>query len=121
MNIEEMRKIKEERGLTCEMISEMSGVPLSTVQKIFAGITKRPRYDNLMALERVLQPTEDEVRETAFKYGNKMQGEYTVDDLDGLPDDVRAELIDGEIYYMTAPSTIHQILSFSYVRHWITL
>ena len=124
MNIEEMRRIKEERGLTCELISEMSGIPLSTVHKIFAGITKRPRYDNLMALERVLQPRKDEVREPAFKYGNEMQGGYTVDDLEGLSDDVRAELIDGEIYYMTAPSTIHQIISFQLCKaldNFITL
>ncbi len=35
MSIEEMKKRKAELGLTSEMISQMSGVPLGTVQKIF--------------------------------------------------------------------------------------
>ena len=36
------------------------------------------------------------------------QGEYTVEDIDALPDDVRVELIDGYIYDMSAPSKAHQ-------------
>ena len=33
---------------------------------------------------------------------------YTEIDYYTLPEDVRAELIDGQIYYQTAPSRIHQ-------------
>ena len=33
---------------------------------------------------------------------------YTVDDIMALPDGVRAELIDGQIYYMACPNIIHQ-------------
>lgn len=33
---------------------------------------------------------------------------YTIDDIYTLPDGERAELIDGQIYYMTPPSRIHQ-------------
>lgn len=33
---------------------------------------------------------------------------YTEDDYWNLPEDVRAELIDGQIYYMSAPSRFHQ-------------
>ena len=40
MTLQEMRERKKERGLTNEMIAGRSGVPLGTVQKIFAGITK---------------------------------------------------------------------------------
>ncbi len=35
---------------------------------------------------------------------------YTEDDYNNLPEDVRAELIDGQIYYQAAPSRIHQDL-----------
>lgn len=34
--------------------------------------------------------------------------EYTIEDIYALPDGVRAELIDGQIYYMAPPSTTHQ-------------
>lgn len=33
---------------------------------------------------------------------------YTEADYYALPEDVRAELIDGQIYYQAAPSRIHQ-------------
>ncbi|MCC8101683.1 MAG: Uma2 family endonuclease [Clostridiales bacterium] len=35
---------------------------------------------------------------------------YTEDDYWNLPEDIRAELIDGKIYYMSAPNRIHQEL-----------
>lgn len=34
--------------------------------------------------------------------------EYTIEDIYALPDGVRAELIDGNIYNMTPPTTKHQ-------------
>lgn len=33
---------------------------------------------------------------------------YTEDDYYSIPEDVRAELIDGQIYYQAAPSRAHQ-------------
>ena len=33
---------------------------------------------------------------------------YTIEDIYGLPDGTRAELINGHIYYMSAPSRNHQ-------------
>lgn len=35
---------------------------------------------------------------------------YTEDDYYNLPEDVRAELVDGQIYYQAAPSRIHQTI-----------
>ena len=54
----------------------------------------------------------DKVREESVYYAEKQkkQGEYTIEDYYGLPDDVRAELIDGEIYDMSAPQVAHQVL-----------
>ena len=62
MNIEEMKRYKYELGLTSEMIAERSGVPLSTVQKIFAGITTNPRLETRLRIERVL------LKENADRY-----------------------------------------------------
>lgn len=40
---------------------------------------------------------------------------YTEEDYYNLPENVRAELIDGQIYYMAAPSRVHQeILGFMF-------
>lgn len=37
---------------------------------------------------------------------------YTTDFIDSLPDDTRAELIDGQIYYQATPSDSHQSIVF---------
>lgn len=109
MTIAEMKQRKEELGYTYQMISEKSGVPLSTVQKIFSGATDAPRYDTLTALEKVLgKPVE--VREPAAFYQTKKQGEYTLKDYNALPEERRAELIDGVIYDMAAPTSAHQLI-----------
>lgn len=55
MTIEEMKNRKNELGYSCEQLSQMSGVPLGTVQKIFSGITKSPRRSTVAALEAVLK------------------------------------------------------------------
>lgn len=39
---------------------------------------------------------------------------YTIDDIYKLPEGKRAELIDGQIYYMAPPSRIHQKLSMEF-------
>ena len=42
---------------------------------------------------------------------------YTEEDYYNMPEDVRAELIDGQFYYMAAPSRIHrEILSFVFKK-----
>lgn len=43
---------------------------------------------------------------------------YTIDDIYALPDEKRAELIDGRIYYMAPPSWKHQKIS-GYLYHEI--
>lgn len=42
---------------------------------------------------------------------------YPIDDIYSLPEGVYAELIDGQIYYMAPPDTMHQrILSFLHLE-----
>lgn len=111
MTITEMKKRKKELGYTNEKIAELSGVPLGTVQKIFAGVTESPRYDTLQALELIFEDTNDRVSESVMAYQVKKQGEYTLEDYYALPDERRVELIDGVIYDMSSPTSIHQIIS----------
>ena len=113
MNVTEMKERKTQLGYTNEMISELSGVPLSTVQKIFAGVTEKPRYETLKAIESILNITPggaSRVGEEVFSYMAKKQGGYTVEDYFKIPDERRVELIDGVIYDMTAPFSVHQMI-----------
>lgn len=111
MTLEELKKKKKEYGFTNEQIAEMSGVPLGTVQKIFAGITESPRYETLRALEKVFDVTTVNGIREAVTYDRKQQGEFRIDDYYALPEEQRAELIDGVLYDMRAPTSVHQLLS----------
>ena len=62
---------------------------------------------DIRALSRM---TPDAVREAARPYYTKRQGEYTVEDYRALPEDVRAELIDGVLIFLEAPTFTHQEL-----------
>jgi Uma2 family endonuclease len=107
MTVQEMRERKKQLGYTNEMISDRSGVPLGTVQKIFSGETASPRYDTLLALESVFEPKQ-EMKETISSY-YVPEKEYTIDDYYEMPDEMRVELIDGKFYDLGAPSVKHQL------------
>ena len=123
MTIQEMNERKKELGYSYERLAELSGVPVGTVQKVLGGITKSPRYDTLYALERVLSPYQPMmVRESVAVYGEKRQGEYTVEDYFALPDERRVELIDGVIYDMASPNLVHQTIAgeiYAKIREYI--
>ncbi len=42
---------------------------------------------------------------------------YTVKDIYNLPEGQRAELIDGQIYFMAPPSTMHQRIIVKFFDH----
>lgn len=54
MTPEELKEAKKKKGYTSRKLSELSGVPLGTIQKIMSGATSAPRLDTMNALERVL-------------------------------------------------------------------
>lgn len=125
MTISEMKERKKELGYSNAMIAKLSGIPLGTVQKIFSGATSSPRYETIRALEAVLKFSSapgtpnpqltaagaSSVCEATLTYTFRRQGEYTLEDYYNLPKDKRFELIDGVIYDMTAPSSMHQLIA----------
>lgn len=111
MTIQEMKEKKREKGYTYALMSELSGVPLGTIQKIFSGETVSPRYDTLQALEELFRDTPTVREESVYQVdSHHTQGSYTVDDYRALPDDQRVELIDGYFYDMSAPTFLHQMV-----------
>jgi len=137
MTLEEMKRIKQERGFSLAQLSDYSGVPLGTLQKIFSGETAYPRYATRQALEKaLLSDTPDHLRaesehsasHSTVSYTNEPAGEpmsvheaaayrsgrsdgqrlCTLEDYYTISDDRRIELINGVIYDMAAPSFVHQ-------------
>ncbi len=131
MTIDEMNRIKNEMGYSVRKLAQLSGVPFGTVQKVLSGKTKNPRYETIQKLSQALSVLMDsgssgsaalqadtgtdqdgtDHRQVDNPYGNKMQGEYTVEDYLALPDDKRFELIDGVLFEMYSPIQIHQFLT----------
>ena len=142
MNLEQLKYFKEKNGYTFAQLAELSGVPQGTIQKIFNGETRTPRNKTVRALEFVMKseqqnPTPDvetdfEDEPLGYTYGREFgssdlvcepstvykakPGGYTLDDYYAIPDNRRVELIDGVIYDMAAPSTIHQYIAALYFR-----
>ena len=131
MTIGEMKEIKETRGYSFSKLSEYTGIPAVTIQKIFSGKTKNPRTATLNALERVLKGDEglyagkaltyetaslysceiiDGFREEAVNYKVKKPGEYTVEDFQALPEKCLVELIDGVLIENETPTFVHQMI-----------
>lgn len=133
MTIDEMKARIKEAGYTYKHVSELSGVPLSTIQKVFSSATSSPRYETLRALESALMPPQKKFSYTdipaqdvpvvndavTYKSGpdndygipGKKQGEFTLEDYLALPEERRVELIDGVFYDMAAPTGYHQFLA----------
>ena len=134
MTVDEMIAKKNEYGYSNKKLAELSGVPLGTVQKIMSKSTKAPRHQSLAALEAVLKGSKSDtydhtdtkqhsLRETSsygYTDGTSAYSEdawhssgnsgKTLEDYLALPDDIRVEMIDGVFYYMSAPTSVHQLI-----------
>lgn len=122
MDINDLRKLKNDSGMTNAEIAELSNIPLEVVNKIFSGEIENPKYMNLLVMEQVMVRKKkmpyyyDEgleqpclIREEAVAYNFNARS-YTMRDLEKLCIGVRVELINGKLYHMTTPKRIHQFL-----------
>ena len=84
MNLSQMQYYKEQKGYSLDKLSELSGVPRGTLQKIFSGETKNPRYETLQAIEAVLMPEDpyrvaSRIMSRSLPDGEQESGDYLQD------------------------------------------
>lgn len=114
MTKQDLERRKNELGYNNAIISILSGVSVEIVEEIFSEnnattVTYQERND----VEYVLKErSAEQVCEQSVPYYGKKQGEFTLDDYYAMPEDTRVELIDGVLYEMLAPTTIHQDFGF---------
>lgn len=70
MGFEVINILKKEKGLTNAQIAKMSGVTLSTLDKITSGINTNPKLDTLQAICSVLGCTLNDFMDTPPKSKN---------------------------------------------------
>lgn len=92
MTIERMNRQRKALGMSYEKLSEEAKIPLSTIRKIFGGITKNPRLETMDKIEKVLFP------DFFSHLIGKKQGMYTLEDYEKLPGSMNVELLDGVFY-----------------------
>lgn len=57
--IDRLKKIKNEKKITNDRLSEMTGIPLGTLSKILAGISDSPKLSNIVAICSALECSVD--------------------------------------------------------------
>lgn len=55
MGLEKIAELRKAKGMTIEDLAIKSGIPISTIKKISAGITTNPNLDTVIALARALE------------------------------------------------------------------
>lgn len=71
MGFEIINTLKREKGLTNAQLAALSGVTLSTIDKITAGFNTNPKLDTLQALCRVLGCTLDDFSDAPYQSAKK--------------------------------------------------
>lgn len=69
MGLEKIAEYKKKSGMTSEELSQKSGVPLGTLNKILSGATKDPKLETLKAIAHVLGLSLDDFDDK--KYENR--------------------------------------------------
>lgn len=86
MGLEKIAIYKKKLGLTTEELSEKSGVPVGTLNKILSGATKDPKLETLKSIARVLglslNDFDDEKPHTIAAHFDG--DEYTEDELEEI-------------------------------------
>lgn len=54
MEIQAIKKYMKDNHITYDELSKRSGLSISTIKKIFSGISQYPRIDTIQAIERAL-------------------------------------------------------------------
>ena len=54
MEIQAIKKYMKDNHITYDELSKRSGLSISTIKKIFSGISQYPRIDTVQAIERAL-------------------------------------------------------------------
>ena len=61
MDLELWKKIKKEKKLTLQEISNLSEIPKRTIEDIFSGKTPTPRTNTVQAIEKALGINENKI------------------------------------------------------------
>lgn len=62
MLLQKMQEMKDETKMTYQDIANKSGVPLSTVKRIFSGQTPDPGYTSVISIIEAMGGSDDDIK-----------------------------------------------------------
>ena len=69
MNLSQMQYYKQQYGYSYDRLSQLTGIPKGTIQKIFTGVTKSPRYETLQARVKAGKSAQSRGKHKGAVYG----------------------------------------------------
>lgn len=86
MGLEKIAEYKKKLNLTTEELSERSGIPVGTLNKILSGATKDPKLETLKAIAKVLGLTLNDFDDTPISTiaAHKDGENFTSEELDKI-------------------------------------
>ena len=97
MEIQAIKKYMKDNHITYDELSKRSGLSISTIKKIFSGISQYPRIDTVQAIERALGLYTERIANSVAVQKEKAPQEYPA----GLTSDERILL---DYYRRLVPS-----------------
>ena len=64
MNCGDLKKLKDQSNLTTKQISDLSGIPESTISRILSGQTDNPAFDTVCAIVKAMGGSLDRLTDT---------------------------------------------------------
>ena len=86
MGLNKIAEMRKTRGWTIDELSDRSGVPVSTIKKISAGITKRPNIETVKAIVHAMGFTLDDLDDGSVLEEKMSPSDATVPEEDIIKD-----------------------------------
>lgn len=81
MLLQKMQEMKDETKMTYQDISDKSGVPLSTVKRIFSGQTPDPGYTSVISIIEAMGGSDDDIKQSNTAQSNNSVPRQSVERL----------------------------------------
>lgn len=101
--LERLRAMKETSKMTNKDIANATGIPESTINKIFTGVTKDPTLSKVSAIVHCLGYTLDDLSESSPKSAMSEKGKKLFDNFKQLNEKGKSELVRYSGYMLENP------------------
>ena len=81
MLLQKMQEMKDETKMTYQDIANKSGVPLSTVKRIFSGQTPDPGYTSVISIIEAMGGSDDDIKQSNTAQPNNLVSRQSVERL----------------------------------------